>query len=406
MAGKVATLPAGRRLTDYIGVGLLTKAVPLEEVVDVLEKTGRNSRRQRELPAQIIVYYVIALALYMQVSYREVMRCLLEGLQCLFGPKFEIKVVSKSSISEARTKLGYEPIKLLHDKLVKPVASKATRGAFYRIWQVVSLDGSTFDVADTKENEIAFGKPAANKGVSAYPQIRFVSLVETGTHVLFASHMGGCRKASEQALARTVVKNLSRGMLCIADRLFYGFKLWQTAKNTGADLLWRVKDGLQLSREKELPDGSYLSRIYNPRKDRHKKNGTVVRVIEFTITKENGGEENYRLITTILDHEQAPALELAALYQERWEIETALDEVKTHLRGATITLRSKTPNLVRQEFYGFMLAHYAIRGLMHEAALKVDVDPDRLSYTHSKRVILRKLPQFAAFPPGALAMSS
>jgi hypothetical protein len=406
MAGKVAALPAGRRMTDFVGIGLLTKAVPLEEVAKVLEETGRNSKRRRDLPAQVIVYYVIALALYMQVSYREVMRCLLEGLQWLIGPEFVIKVASKSSISEARTKLGYEPVKLLHDKLVKPVATKATKGAFYRKWQVVSLDGSVVDVADTKENEIAFGRPAASQGISAYPQIRFVSLVETGTHILFASQMGGCRKASEAALARTVVKGLRASMLCIADRLFYGFKLWQIAMDTGADLLWRVKDDLKLPREKELPDGSYLSRVYDSRKDKHKKRGTVVRVIKSTIEKENGEEEDYRLITTILDHEQAPALELAALYQERWEIETALDEVKTHLRGSRIILRSKTPNLVRQEFYGFMLAHYAIRGLMHEAALKADIDPDRLSYTHSKRVIVRKLPQFAAFPPGTMAMSS
>jgi hypothetical protein len=406
MAGKVASLPAGRRMTDFVGIGLLTKAVPLEEVAKVLEKTGRNSKRRRDLPAQVIVYYVIALALYMQVSYREVMRCLLEGLQWLIGPEFVIKVASKSSISEARTKLGYEPVKLLHDKLVKPVATKATKGAFYRKWQVVSLDGSVVDVADTKENEIAFGRPAASQGISAYPQIRFVSLVETGTHILFASQMGGCRKASEQALARRVIKGLKTGMLCIADRLFYGFKLWQIAMDTGADFLWRVKDDLKLPCEKELPDGSYLSRVYDSKKDKHKKRGTVVRVIKSTIEKENGEEGDYRLITTILDHEQAPALELAALYQERWEIETALDEVKTHLRGARIILRSKTPNLVRQEFYGFMLAHYAIRGLMHEAALKADIDPDRLSYTHSKHVIVRKLPQFAAFPPGAMAMSS
>jgi hypothetical protein len=406
MAGKVAALPAGRRLTDFISLGVLTKVVPLEEVTKVLEKTGRGSKRRRDLPAQIIVYYVIAPALYIQVSYREVMRCLLEGLQLLFGPGFVIKVASKSSISEARTRLGDEPVKLLHDKLVKPVVTKATKGAFYRKWQVASLDGSVFDVADTPENENEFGRPAANQGISAYPQIRFVSLVEAGTHILFASHMGGCRKTSEQALARTVIKSLKGGMLCIADRLFYSFKLWNEAKDTVADLLWRVKDDLKLPREKELPDGSYLSRIYDSKNDRHRKHGTVVRVIEFTIKKENGEEENYRLITTILGYEQAPALELADLYHERWEIETALDELKTHLRGARIILRSRTPTLVRQEFYGFMLAHYAIRGLMHEAALKADIDPDRLSFLHSKRVVLRKLPQFAAFPPGAMAVSS
>jgi hypothetical protein len=212
--------------------------------------------------------------------------------------------------------------------------------------------------------------------------------------------MGGVRDASEVALAHEVVSILKTGMLCLADRLFYGYELWQAAKANGADLLWRVKGDLILKRDKELPDGSYLSKVYNSETDRKRQHPTVVRVIEYTVagTKKEKAE-NYRLITTILDHKQAPAEELAQLYQERWEIETSLDEVKTHLRGARITLRSKTPTLVKQEFYGFMLAHFAIRGLMHEAAVRADLDPDRLSYVQAKRVIIRKLPLFAAFSP-------
>jgi len=227
--------------------------------------------------------------------------------------------------------------------------------------------------------------------------------VETGTHVLFGTALGAYRQG-EVTLAEQVISNLGGGMLCLADRSFFGFELWRQAQATGADLLWRVKRNLVLPCEQRLPDGSYLSTIYATSKDRrHQRKGVRVRVIEYALEEVEEAEPIYRLITTILDHEAAPAQEVAALYPQRWEIETALDELKTHLRGgAHIVLRSKTPDLVRQEFWGFLLAHFAVRGLMHEAALAADEDPDRLSFTHAVRVIRRKLPQLAAFPPSAV----
>jgi hypothetical protein len=284
---------------------------------------------------------------------------------------------------------------------VKPIAIPTTKGAWYRTWRLVSLDGSTLDVADEQVNEDAFGRPGASRGSSAYPQIRFVSLVENGTHVLFGSQMDAYT-TGEITLAKTVLPNLRKGMLCLADRNFFGYELWKQARATGADLLWRVKKNMRLACETRLPDGSYLSRIYPSERDwRHKTNGIVVRVIDYQLEGVEGAEPIYRLVTSILDPEKAPAKELAALYHERWEIETALDELKTHLRGAKIVLRSKTPDLVRQEFYGFLMAHFAIRGLMHEAALKAQEDPDRLSFLHAVRVVRRKLPVFSAIPPSA-----
>jgi hypothetical protein len=347
------------------------------------------------------VYYVIALALYMQSSYREVLRCLLEGIQWLVDPSTKVKVAGKSGISQARTRLGWEPLRQLHDEIVRPIAEKATQGAWYRDWRLVSLDGSTLDVADEKANEEAFGRPGASRGSSAYPQIRFVSLVENGTHVLFSSQMSAYG-TGEITLAKAVLPGLRKGMLCLADRQFFGFEFWNLALSRGADLLWRLKKNLRLPPEKRLADGSYLSRIYPSEKDwRHKTNGVTVRVIDYFLEGVAGSEPIYRLATSILDHEQAPAEELAALYHERWEIETALDELKTHLRGAKIVLRSKTPDLVRQEFYGLLLAHFAIRGLMHEAAIKGGEDPDRLSFLHAVRVLRRKLPTYHAVPPSA-----
>jgi hypothetical protein len=399
MARTVASLPAGSRITDYISLGVIAKTFPLEKIRATLAATGKQSVRQRDLPAHVVVYYVIALALYMHSSYREVLRCLLEGIQWMAEPAARIHVAGNSGISQARTRLGWEPVRQLHDEVVRPVAVAATKGAWYRAWRLISMDGSTLDVADEKGNHEAFGRPGASRGESAYPKIRFVSLVENGTHILFGSRMADYA-TSEIALAKTVLPSLGKGMLCLADRGFFGFEMWKQAAATDADLLWRVRSNIHLPCEQRLPDGSYRSRIYPSQQDhRRGRNGIVVRVIEYRLEGVEGAEPLYRLATTILDHELAPADELAALYHERWEIETAFDELKTHLRGAHIVLRSKTPDLVRQEFYGLLMAHFAVRGLMHEAALRADKDPDRLSFLHAVRVVRRKMAAFGAIPP-------
>lgn len=399
MARTLAELPKGTRLTDYISLGVVAATFPVARVHEILRDTGKSSQRQRDLPAHVMVYYVIALALYMQVSYQEVLRCLLEGIRWLMGPGEKIQVPGRSGISQARSRLGAEPLRRLHDEAVAPVARPQTKGAWYRGWKLVSIDGTTLDVADTTDNEKAFGRPGASRGRSAFPQLRLVSLVENGTHVLFGSRFAGCR-TSEAALAGRVVESLNEGMLCLADRNFFSYALWQKAAKPGIALLWRVKVGLNLPCQQRLPDGSYLSKIYRSTYDRQKgRNGIVVRVIEYALEAMPDTPPVYRLLTTLLDPDAAPAHELAALYQERWEIETAIDELKTHLRGARIVLRSKQPELVRQEVYGLLLAHFAVRGLMHEAALQGDVDPDQLSFVHSVRVVKRKLPRFVAASP-------
>jgi hypothetical protein len=401
MSRTPSKLPAGPRITDYISLGVVASAFPRATIDQVLVETGKASQRERELPAHVVVYYVIALALYMQVSYQEVLRCLLEGVQWLLGPEAAVKVTGKSGISQARTRLGSEPLKQLHDRLVQPVAVKQTKGAWYRKWRLVSLDGTTLAVPDTAANEAAFGRPGESRGKAAYPLVRVVSLVESGTHVLFGTLLDAYR-VSEVALAAQVVQRLQPGMLCLADRNFFSYELWRKAHATGCELLWRMKSNAVLPCEQRLDDGSYLSTIYPSAKDRrHGTKAVTVRVVEYELVGLPDAEPIYRLVTTILQPQEAPAQELAALYHERWEIETALDELKTHLRGSHIVLRSKTPELVKQEVWGLMMAHFAVRGLMHEAALKADEDPDRLSFTHAVRVIRRKLTAFVAFPPGA-----
>lgn len=399
MARTVASLPAGSRITDYISLGVIAKFFSLDQVRQVLTEANRVSVRERDLPAHVVVYYVIALALYMRSSTREVLRCLLEGVQWLLDPSAGIKVAGKSGISQARSRLGPEPLRLLYDRPVGPIAEPRTRGAWYRDWRLVSLDGSSLDVADTQENERAFGRPGARRGESAFPKLRFVALLENGTHVLWAAPLGPFA-TGEITLARDVVPALGKGMLCLADRFFPGYDLWQRAAKTGADLLWRVRQNARLDIDRRLPDGSYLSRIYASTSDRrNQRKSIVVRVVDYRLHHVPGAEPLSRLITTILDPKQAPAKELAALSHERGEIETSLDELKTHLRGAQIVLRSKTPELVEQEFWGLLLAHFAIRGLMYEAALKADVDPDRLPFLHAVRVVQRRLARYAVIPP-------
>lgn len=279
MARTVAGLPEGTRITDCISLGVLAKTFPMAKVHAALAATGKMTRRHRDLPAHVVVYYVLARALYMEVAHREVLRCLLEGIKWLLGPEAAVKVAGRSGISQARTRLGWEPLQRLHDAVVAPCAGPQTRGARYRSWRLASLDGSTLDVADTTKNAEAFGRPGASRGTSASPQVRFVALVENGTHVFFGTHLGPYA-TGETTLAKDVVPALKPGMLCLADRNFFGFTLWATAHATGADLLWRVKKNSRLPCVTRLPDGSYLSTLYPSARDRRQgRNGRAVRVV-------------------------------------------------------------------------------------------------------------------------------
>src|SRR4051812_3803320 len=257
MARSPAGLPAGVRLSDHVSLGVIAKTFPLDQVRQVLAETGRASERERDLPAHVMVYYAIALALYTTSGTREVLRCLLEGLRWLWGAE-AVRVAGKSGISQARTRLGAEPLRRLYERVVRPVATPATRGAWYRRWRPVSLDGSCLDVADTAENEAAFGRPGAGRGESAFPQLRFVALVENGTHVLFGARLGGFAEG-ETTLAHGAVPALGAGMLCLADRQSFGHALWREAAPTGAGLLLGGKGKLPVPRGGGVPPGAFLS---------------------------------------------------------------------------------------------------------------------------------------------------
>jgi hypothetical protein len=405
MARTTAGLPAGPRLTDHISLGGLTASFPIDTVRDVLAQTGRASQRERDLPAQVMVYYAIALALYADVSTREGLRGLLEGVRWRGDPTTLRAPACKSAISQARTRLGAAPLEALYRTVVAPGAEPGTPGAWYRGWRVMSLDGTTLDVADTTAHVRAFGRPASSRGANAtgaFPQLRLVGLLETGTHAICAAPLGGYR-TSEVALATPVLPALTAAMRCLADRGFLSFDLWQAAATTGAALLWRARAPFTLPVLERFADGSYRSELrWNPQCTSRDRTPLPVRVLEYTLPAVSDAEPSYRLVTTILDPARAPAEERAALYHERWEIETAFDEFKPHLRGARRVLRSKTPELVRQEAWGFLLCHFALRALMHEAALGAVPrarDPDTLSFTHAVRVTRRTLPHWAALSP-------
>lgn len=393
------------RLPDRVSVGVLTQVFPPELVDSVLLELDRVEQRRRSLPARLVVYYVLAMALWPESSYEEVMRQLTEGLSWASGGEDSWQIPDKAAIARARARLGFEPMQLLFDLACRPMATELTVGACYRGLLLMSIDGTCLDVADTPENSAAFGRPGSHRrvGGGAFPQVRLVGLCESGTHALVAAALGSYR-TSERELASRVLPNLEPGMLCLADRGIYSFDRFAAAAGTGAELLWRVSQKVRVERETVLGDGSYLSTLKPARRAGHNRHaGLRVRVIEYQLESPEGIVEDepvtYRLISTLLEPEVAPAAELAALYRERWEIENVFDELKTHQRGPGVVLRSRSPDGVLQEVYGFLLTHYAIRRVMHEAALTTRVDSDRLSFVRSLRAARRSTRAGTGFSP-------
>lgn len=386
--------PAGERLSDRIAIGVLTQVFPPGLVDEVIAETGRGEKRSRLLPARVVVYFVLAMCLFFGQGYEEVARLLGEGLG---DGRRSWQVPTTAAIGRARRRLGPEPLRLLFARVCRPVAAPETAGAWYRRWRVVAVDGTTLDLADTEANDAFFGRPGTGRGTGAFPQARVVGLAECGTHCVFGAEVGPL-SVSEQTLSRRLFAHLEAGMLLLADRGFYGFELWQQARAAGADLLWRVRKSANLPVVRVLDDGSYLSTVHAEPDRRSRRNPVTVRVVEYTLAR-TGDATLYRLVTTLLDPKEAPAAELAALYAQRWEIETTLDEIKTHQRGPKLVLRSKYPWGVEQEVYGLLLVHHAIRQLMHQAALHEGLDPDRLSFTRSLRVVRRQVPAQAALSP-------
>jgi hypothetical protein len=415
MARTKAELGQGARLADYLSIGVLAGAFPAERVHQALDAHGCNSQRIRRFPAVAGVYYAIALSLYPEASYEAVFSAVAEGLAWAAGAS-PPEPVAKSSISGLRSRIGSQPLRDLMRSCCVPLADAALLPrAFYKSLRVVAIDGSRVELADEVEIAQTFGRPGSRTGYAGYPQAQCVVLAECATHAILSAEIGPYR-GDEWELCQWLLGAMEPGMLCLADRGFNGAAQWQQARATGAHLLWRASDNRLLPVQQMLADGSYLSQIEPARQSKRRPqdpdapasattSATVVRVIEYQLPGLKQalppGPSRYRLITSLLDPQEAPALELAALYHQRWQIEAVFDELKTHLRQRRRVLRSKTAELVRQEFFGWMLAHYAVRWLLHQGAVRSGQADEDLSFVAHIELLKREQPRSGAFPPTA-----
>lgn len=388
-------------VTAFLSTSLLARVYPSSLIGELLDKHGCNSQRQRSLPATAGVYYCMALSLYPEAAYGDVFDAVAQGLAWQSRSQVPTRIKA-SSISGVHTRLSWPIFKDLQERACQPLAQATScPSAFYRGLRLMAIDGSNFEVPDEPANVAAFGYPGSRTGVAGYPQAQCAILVECATHAIVGANIGAYLDA-EWTVAKPLLARFDASMLCLADRGFNGYEHWRCAQDTGAQLLWRCAVNRQLPVIKTLPDGSFISQI-RPGKDlarRDSSAGTVsVRVIEYSLPATNGEHTRYRLLTSMLESDQAPALELAAIYHERWEVESVFDELKTHLHQRRRVLRSKTPDLVRQEVYGWVLAHYAVRWLMHLAGSIHDVKPRQLSFVANVQHLKQQQLQSGAFPP-------
>ena len=400
-----------RRLSDLVSVGVLTRVFPPDLVDEVIEAAGRTQQRHRALPARVMAYFAIGMGLYSEGSYEDVLAQLTDGLSWASGWAEEYPLPSKSAIFQARQRLGSQPLADLFARVAKPMGGPDTPGVWVAGRRLVAVDGTCLDVADTAANDEHFGRPGVNKGEkAAFPMSRVLAVAECGTHAIFAARVGTYGEAEATLAAELLPTALEPGMLLTADRGFFSYALWRTAVATGADLLWRIrtdKAGPKPEHVQDLPDGTWLGHLRRstPAAERNAE-PMLVRVIDYTlddgrVREGEGAAVTYRLFTTLLDPVQAPAVDLAMAYAQRWEIENGFDELKTHQRGPRVVLRSKSPDLVLQEIWGHLCCHYAIRSLMAQAAEHAGHDPDRVSFTAALRIVRQTVSQQGAFPPSA-----
>jgi hypothetical protein len=414
---------AGGRLTDWVSLGVLAASVPRDAVDDAIAAAGRQARRSDgKLPPHVMVYLVMALALFADDDYEEVAARLTETLASWGCWDDSWSVPGSGGITQARQRLGYEPMRELFAEVAAPVAEELTAGAFLGPWRLMAIDGFEWDAPDTKENAAAFGFAGAGADEQdrpAYPKARVVSISECASHVVADVAMGGVagKGTGEQSLARTLYPRLEEDWLLIADRNFFNWADWCVAADSGAALLWRVKADLTLPVLELLPDGSYSSVLVNPKirgkarqaligaaragEDLEEDQARYVRVIEYEVPDRDGDGkgEVIALVTTITQMTAAPAPLLAEAYHQRWEHETGNAQLKTYLRGPGRVLRSKSPDMVRQEIYGYLLTHYAISALICRAATEAGIDPDRVKFKRTVRIVRRRAADPAAFPP-------
>ena len=408
-------------LADWISLGVLASSVPRDVVDEAVAATGKGARRAGgKLPPHVVVYLVMALALFADEDYEEVGARLTQALRGWGSWEQDWEVPTSGGITQARQRLGPEPMAEVFARVAVPVAGLDTAGAFLGGWRLMSVDGMEWDVPDTAANRAAFGSKAGPAGPAAFPGVRVVTISECGSHAAVAAALGpvaGGKGSGEQALARKLYPDLEEDWLLIADRNFYSWAGWRAAAGTGAALLWRVRSNVSLPVLEPLPDGSWRSVLIRPRidpraaaradllaaagrgEDLDEDQARYVRAIEYQVPDRdgNGTGERIILITTITDWRAAPAAGLARAYHQRWEHEGGNAQLKTYLRGPGRVLRSQSPAMAGQEIWGYLLTHYAISALACAAATAAGIDPDRVKFKRTVRIIRRAVGP--AFPP-------
>lgn len=395
MARTKQILNDGLRLNDYIANGIMAKIIPLKIVKEILQNNEKSTMRNRKLPREFLVYYIISLAMYSNINIKSVLQAVISGMSFLFRDINKLTACD-SAISQARTRLGVDAMKELFERICKPLATKKTLGAYFNDMLLVAVDGSHFELPD--EADIRDEFPKHSNGVdSPFPLLNFAALMEVGTRVIFAATQGN-KNTSEKALALPLMDKLNSKMLILGDRYYATPAFYSAVIKQGAHFLFRVKNDVKLPAEKILNDGSYLSEIKLPEGGKFK-----IRVIEYKIihTSQDLNEQKetkVRLVTNLLKPKDSKATELAKLYCERWGIETAFREAKSTSRLFKGALRSKRANLAKQEFWGHLLAHFVIRYVIHESAVANEIAPVDISFTGAVKIIKTTIEK-SVFPP-------
>lgn len=414
---------------DQVSVGVLVTAVPRDAVDAAVAAWGVGAKRSDgKLPPHVTAYLTMGLWLFPDDDYAEVAVKMTGALDRFGCWDASWSAPTSGGISQARQRLGRDTLAEVFEQVAGPVGSPSTIGGWLRSWRVLAIDGFAVDVPDTEANAAEFGRSTSGHGHSPFPKARVVALTECGTHAFLAARIGPFTEG-EQTLALPLYSRLRRGELLTADRNFYSYPAWDRAAATGADLLWRIQTGVRLDVIEVLPDGTYLTVLADKRvrkaararvlaaaragtfdtcpdvvDDRGLPLARLARVIEYDVPDRdgNGTGELVTLVTTILDPTAARPDELAEAYHLRWEQETAHDQLKTHLRGPGRVLRSKSPDLVHQEIWAWLLVHHAITTLIVRAAEAAAIDPDRISFTRVLRIVRRCATGSAAIPPSGL----
>ena len=403
MGYRLRQLDAESKFSSELRLEAIGRAVPMAEIKAALQATGIQEARERKLNMVTVMLLTIAMNIYSRLSIGEVMRKMARGLRFVW-PNPDFSLPKDSALSYRRYQLGARPLANLFHRVCRPMATPQTPGAFLLGLRLMAIDGTVEDVPDTAANVAAFGRHHGDRGDSAFPQIQGVYLVECGTHAIVDAGFWPCH-TSERVGGFRMLRSLEKGMLIMWDRGFHDFDMFVNAQKQEAEVLGRLPSHVKPQLIRTLPDGSWLAYLRPSEYQRRKRGERIlVRIVEYTILDPAlpGYGERHRLVTTLLEPEAYPALDLACAYHERWEIEVVIDEVDTHQRLVGRPLRSLKPVGVIQELYGLLVAHYAIRFLMHEAACQADIDPDRISFVHALNAIHDAIPEFQMTTPEQL----